>query len=86
MLVLLTVNVRLLRSPTADGARGPLPSDPARSEFSYPARANSASPQDKTCTDPPGVMDDNDREARRMSRTLNDTIKSLAPMKAEEGN
>jgi cell division septation protein DedD len=57
MLVLLTVNVRLLRSPTADGQRS-TSYDPARSEFSYPARANSASPQGKACTDPPVVMDE----------------------------
>ena len=66
MLVLLTVNVRLLRSPTADGKRS-IASDPARSEFSYPARANSASPQGKACS--PAITDeDNERSGRTDGR------------------
>jgi cell division protein FtsN len=80
MLVLLTVNVRLLRSPTADGQRS-TSSDPARSEFSYPARANSASPQGKACPDSPGAMGHNQTERDHNSQQLDQII---APMKAEK--
>ncbi len=42
MILLVVINVRLLLSPTAAGKKT-APSDPPRSEFSYPAGANSAS-------------------------------------------
>ncbi len=80
MLVLLTVNVRLLRSPTAEGKRS-IASDPAGSEFSYPARANSASPQGKSCDDSPGAMRHNQTERDRNSQEHDQII---APMKAEK--
>ncbi len=80
MLVLLTVNVRLLRSPTADG-KSSIASDPARSEFSYPARANSASAESKACDDSPGAMGHNQTERDRNSQQLEQII---APMKADK--
>ena len=82
MLVLLTVNVRLLRCPTADGHRS-IASDSARSEFSYPARANSASPQGKACTDSPGVMHDNQTTSGH-DRNSQERDQIVAPMKAEK--
>jgi cell division septation protein DedD len=80
MLVLLTVNVSLLRSPTAGGQRS-TSSDPAGSEFSHPARANSASPQGKACDDSLGAVGHNQTERDRNSQQLDQII---APMKADK--
>ena len=41
MILLVAVNVRLLLSPTAADKKS-VPSDPLRSEFSYPAGANAS--------------------------------------------
>ncbi len=83
MLVLLTVNVKLLRSPTADGKRS-IASDPARSEFNYPARANSASPEVKTCPDPPLVILPYDQATSEHGRNSQEQDQITNPAKAEK--
>ncbi len=82
MFLLLTVDFKLLRSPTAEGKRS-VSSDPARSEFSYPARANSASPQSNACPDSPVVMHDNQTTSER-DRNSQQHDQIIAPMKADK--
>ena len=83
MFLLLAVNVKLLRSPTAEGKRS-ITSDLARSEFNCPARANSASPEVKTCIDPPVVVSPDDRATSGHDRNSQEHDQMSSPAKPEK--